>query len=201
MDIGHIVTEEAWKAFAAVLLGTVATWCWRKCKAAAGFSKRLVSAVDLVPQIAAGQAELRQGQLQNVVRLHMLAADTPDGKFEADINGNNTWVNRTFLRMTGRTSDEVLGKGWSIIVCEDERERVVEEWNRAVRDRRDFEMSYTVTCIRGEDFVVHTRALPQRMPDGEVVGYVGSMTRDTLSDAIAKRLTPTNGNGASHENH
>ena len=52
--------------------------------------------------------------------------------FEADPQGNWTWVNRPHSRLTGFQTHEVMGDGWINLVAPECRERFGTKWNAAI---------------------------------------------------------------------
>lgn len=57
---------------------------------------------------------------------------------EMDGNGNCIWVNAEWCRMTGLTFTESLALGWTQAFSNDERERVIDEWRKCVKEERVF---------------------------------------------------------------
>lgn len=68
----------------------------------------------------------------------------PVGVFETDDEGEYVWVNRKYLRMTGRAPDEVKGSGWIDSVALSDLARVVQGWNAAINEKRECEFEYTL---------------------------------------------------------
>jgi PAS domain S-box-containing protein len=74
--------------------------------------------------------------------------------FEANAEGEVTWVNRRMELMTGYSRAELLGKGWLAAIHPDDRGRVNKEWHAAVDDKRifesDFRLRHRARCGDGE---------------------------------------------------
>ena len=60
----------------------------------------------------------------------MLAA--PIGIFETDALGSCTFVNDRYCQLTGLSSADALGAGWTRVLHPDDRGRVIAEWQAAV---------------------------------------------------------------------
>ena len=91
------------------------------------------------------------------------------GVFETDDEGEYVWVNREYLRMTGRAPDEVKGSGWIESVAPQDLSRVVQEWNAAINEERECKFEYTlVSC--DEDVQVCARTY--KMDNG----FLGMLT-------------------------
>ena len=62
--------------------------------------------------------------------------------FEADQNGLCTWANDAYLEFLQCDSTDVLGHGWKSFVYQDDRERVITEWDNAVIENRNSQNVY-----------------------------------------------------------
>ncbi len=111
-------------------------------------------------------------------------ADMDVGVFESDAEGNFTRVNRKYLRLTGRSPDEVVGSGWINTVANRDRERVEADWDRAITEEREFEAEFLL--ITPEDSRMNVSVRTYKMVDEEnenqVLGYLGMLAPlDTVS--------------------
>lgn len=99
-----------------------------------------------------------------------------DGIFETDAAGLCTYANRRYAEITGLHGSEALGNGWIVNLHPDDRQRAVVEWRHAVADKRDFLARYRFMKPCGEvvPVVCHAAAVRGR-PDGEIVGYMGTI--------------------------
>lgn len=86
--------------------------------------------------------------------------------FEADASGRLIDANKTYLRWTGLTIQELLGWGWINGVHPEDREKVRAEWLQAVSDVRTSAMRYRVVDDEGRVVVVDVTATP--IPEGVV---------------------------------
>jgi len=129
-------------------------------------------------------------------RQKILLGLVPYAVFETDKEGHCTYVNRSYLRWTGRTEDEVLGDGWVNILAQDERERVTNEWDRAIKHKRLFEARYSIyNESTGERFPVLCRAFPMYSclndkTDDSPLGWFGVIYRET-SEIPTKGILPS----------
>lgn len=95
--------------------------------------------------------------------------------WESDERGQCVYVSREMCRITGRTQEESLGRGWIGTIHPSDRERVVEDWDACVRDGRDFSMQHAFMTPDGERVEVFAAATVCRDANGQMVGYVGSV--------------------------
>lgn len=96
--------------------------------------------------------EKRQMRLEDRT-LAMLHED-PDCIFETDEHGNCTFVNRQFVRVTGRTPNELKGHGWVNTVHPEDKTAVEDEWNRSMTENRAFIMSYRIVTPEGDSIPI-----------------------------------------------
>ena len=90
--------------------------------------------------------------------------------FESDSLGNCTWVNDKYCRLSGHDIGFFLGNGWRNIVHEDDRERIVSEWNGAITDNRDSHISFRLVTREGKVYNVHSIAIRNAES-----GYIGNI--------------------------
>jgi len=109
---------------------------------------------------------------QQARRAMTMAMDV--GIFETDGQGMCTWINQYYSDLTGLTNEEAKNLGWVTGIFEDDRERVVEEWESAVKHKRSFKLDFGMVNGRnGEYAKVHCDASPITNIKAEVVGFVG----------------------------
>lgn len=117
-------------------------------------------------------------QVLHEQRQKAILSDMTVGVFETDVKGNFVWVNRKYLRMTGRAPGEVKGTGWVNTVADRDRERVVNEWNAAIAEQREFEAEFMMLTPDNERLCVHMRTYKMSDPDNPQsnLGFMGMVT-------------------------
>jgi PAS domain S-box-containing protein len=109
---------------------------------------------------------------QHARRAMSMAMDV--GIFETDGQGMCTWVNDYYTDLTGLSNDEVKNMGWVTGLYEGDRERVVEEWTSAVKQKRVFKLDYGMVNTRNSEYSkVHCTAFPITTIKGDVIGFIG----------------------------
>ena len=123
----------------------------------------------------------RQKQMEMALRnneqlFRSLTEVAPVGIFRTDATGKCLYVNERWCSIAGMNAETALGYGWMATIHPDDRERVVNEWDRAVRHQQQFMSEYRfqtkeqiITWILG-----HAQA--ERDQNGSVLGYVGTIT-------------------------
>lgn len=61
-----------------------------------------------------------------------------------DSFGSCLWVNKAFLKLTGRSMDEILDYNWEVVVHQADRERVREEMYNACSEGQSFEFEFRI---------------------------------------------------------
>lgn len=97
-------------------------------------------------------------------------------QWRCDPQGNARWVSPGYVRLTGRSEVELLGRGWIGTVHPEDREVGVEEWLLSVGDRRAWEGRYRVVRPDGAVIDVHAISSPVLLGD-RCVGFVGVLQR------------------------
>lgn len=97
--------------------------------------------------------------------------------FKSDRFGLCVWVNRAYLRLIGKSTEETRGNGWINAIHPDDRSKVFAEWRAAIDQNRNFEMEYRVLSPGGP-IIVRADAKALRDPKGNLIGFIGSICCD-----------------------
>lgn len=101
-----------------------------------------------------------------------------NGVWLADEDGRWQWVNGWFAENVGWMPHEMHGAGWKNVVCQEDRDRVFDEWDACIRESRDFILDFAYVTKRGEGVRVQAKCAPIRSnTTRKIVGYVGFVTR------------------------
>jgi len=111
----------------------------------------------------------------DVARLRAIERITVDASgaasFETDELGSCVWASIGYLDLVDRPIEDVRGTGWSIVIHQEDRDRVFQEWGRVVNERRRFELAFRYVTRAGDVVPVHVAAVP--VPGG----YYGLVKR------------------------
>ena len=125
--------------------------------------KRIETATSIMTS-QASRMEARQHSLLNTIEIPT---------FETNAAGECVFANKAYLELINRTADEVKGFGWVNIIHPDDRAKVRNEWDAAIRDNRNFELAYRVVCKGRVTYDVYCAAEPIA---GSANGYVGNLS-------------------------
>ena len=112
-------------------------------------------------------------QISNELKLiYVVDAIDQSGSFETDPQGRCIKVSIGYCHLIGRNEEESLGTGWQNFLYEEDREKVSNEWQEAIENKRHFVSTYRM--ISGEEVLkVFCRAYPLLNAKKEITGYFG----------------------------
>jgi diguanylate cyclase (GGDEF)-like protein/PAS domain S-box-containing protein len=120
-------------------------------------------------------------------RFRALAELAPVGIFQADAEGNRTFVNERWQSITGLQSADALGQGWLRTLYPDDLETVLDNWTTMVKTASEFKLEYRCRKPSGEVVWVVGQAVPLRSESGAVTGFIGTVTDvSALKEAEAR---------------
>jgi PAS domain S-box-containing protein len=132
------------------------------------------------------QAELKLQESEQ--RYQTLAYISPVGIFRTDRDGATTYVNPRWCDISGVPAERALGDGWLAAVHPDDRERLAQSWQAAVRyqaasfsDYRFVRPDGTITWVMGQ-------AMPELNAEHQIIGYVGTITDITERKRVEAEL-------------
>jgi PAS domain S-box-containing protein len=128
-------------------------------------------AVDLTPQKQAEQA-LQQSEQ----RYRDLAEAMPQIVWTADACGAITYWNQRWYDYTGLSEAASMGLAGVQAVHPDQRDRTLTQWQAALSSWEPFEMQYRIRRFDGEYRWFICRALPSFGPEGNISGWLGTIT-------------------------
>ncbi|MBC8101494.1 MAG: PAS domain S-box protein [Cytophagales bacterium] len=116
------------------------------------------------------EAAIRESE----ARFRMMADNSPVLLWMTDAEGERTYVNKPWLRYTGRSQEQEIGQGWEEGVPREDRERYEAELRRAVETGESIWMEHRLRYHTGEYRWVLASGTPRYLPDGTFLGTIGS---------------------------
>ncbi len=113
----------------------------------------------------------------------------PVGIFRTDPDGAVTHVSRRWTEITGLTEEDATDRGWAQAVHREDRRALVEAWMEATAAREPFEAEVRFVRAEGDVRWVIAEAIPIPGQDGDVSGYIGTITDVTERRALQERLS------------
>ncbi|MCX5806755.1 MAG: PAS domain S-box protein [Proteobacteria bacterium] len=128
-------------------------------------------------------------ELQRSQKLfHTIARVSPVGLFRTDTKGQFVYVNEYWSEITNLSADETYGEGWEKALYPEDRERVLNEWHRAIKMDLPFESEFRFLKHNGIIKWVIGRAIAERGIYGERLGHVGTITDITEHKSMEDEL-------------
>ncbi|MGJ3246545.1 MAG: PAS domain S-box protein [Elainellaceae cyanobacterium] len=108
-------------------------------------------------------------------RYYALANLLTVGVFRTDTDGNALYVNHHWRELTGLSPDAAI-ENWSQTLHPEDRDHVLAEWQQSIRENRIFRAEYRFLHPNGTIVWVLGQATAEIDSNGDVTGYVGTIT-------------------------
>lgn len=133
-------------------------------------------------------SRLQQQLQQSEQRYAALAKISPVGIFRTDTNGDCLYTNDRWCELAGLTPVEAKGKGWLDALHPEDCDRVCAEWYHAAELNLPFRSEYRFQTPNGGVSWLIGQAIAERDSEGNLIGYVGTVTDITTRKQIEKAL-------------
>jgi diguanylate cyclase (GGDEF)-like protein/PAS domain S-box-containing protein len=121
-------------------------------------------------------------------RFATLAKAAPVGIFRTDTQGKCLYGNDISFEMIGLSQEESMGEGWTKTLHPDDVEDVQKKWYAFALNGVPFNCEYRFLRPDGSIIWVYGQAVAETDINGNVVGYVGTITDITASKQIELAL-------------
>ena len=121
-------------------------------------------------------------------RFRTLSESSPLGVYFADVRGQRTYTNARWQEIYGLQAGEGQGDGWTRVLHEDDRERVIAAWRDMAANERELELEFRIRRPDAAVRILRTRARPVRNDGGTVIGFVGALEDITDRKIAEERL-------------
>ncbi len=119
-------------------------------------------------------AELALQQSESLFQT--LARLAPVGIFKTDPDGRYEYVNHRWQDISGLHTDNIIADDWQLALFAEDKQRVIEEWQQAVRDQTAFGCQFRFQYQNSPIHWVICRAMPEYDQNQRLSGYVGTVT-------------------------
>ena len=109
-------------------------------------------------------------------RFRTLTASSPVGVFQTDEEGQYTYVNARWREITNIYDIHLTQESWIKTLHPEERFQVLSRWRESLEKGDEFRMEYRMLRDDGEDVNVICHAKPLYEGNGQIVGYLGSLS-------------------------
>jgi two-component system, sensor histidine kinase and response regulator len=119
-----------------------------------------------------------QSSLQkSEAKFRSLGESSPDGIFMADTGGQWIYSNSQWAKLTGLSSDQSLGSGWTGAIHPDDKARILQDWGQSLRDHTNFSEEFRLRTPAGDVRWVACSTAPiqyEASGAGQSAGCVGA---------------------------
>jgi PAS domain S-box len=135
--------------------------------------------IDYIVSVGVDVTEQRNTEkvLRNTEKRYATLAEvSPVGIFHTDTEGNCLYVNQRWCEIAGLTGEEAMAKGWSRAIYSEDRIPVFQNWENSAKNQVQFNSEYRLQRPDGKITWVYGQAAAEINSDGEIIGYVGTIT-------------------------
>lgn len=122
------------------------------------------------------EKKIQQAILESEARFRTMADSAPVMIWINDEAGNTTYVNKQWLDFTGQRLEEAQQIGWLGSVHPDDLDYAKTVYEEAVKKKEKFKVEYRLRRQDGVFRWMVVASIPRFNPNGELVGYIGSVT-------------------------
>ncbi|PSO47291.1 MAG: hypothetical protein BRC33_13170 [Cyanobacteria bacterium SW_9_44_58] len=109
-------------------------------------------------------------------RYASLVEASPVGIFRTDAAGNCIYASEICCKIVGLSQEAMQGKGWQQALHPEDKDQVIAVWSRAIEEKRPFQMEYRLERPDGTIRWVYGQSAAERDSQGQVNGFVGTIT-------------------------
>lgn len=106
------------------------------------------------------------------VRSKSLIAALEIAEWQSNVEGECVYVNSAACQLLNRSSEDFLGRNWVNVVCQEDRERVVADWDTAIKEKRNFICSYRWLHSSGHSIAIDVEAHPAFDSSQHITGWI-----------------------------
>lgn len=119
---------------------------------------------------------------------HNIADNVPTLIWVTDADGNFTFLNKVWLKYTGRSMEDVRAHGLVLSLHSDDQTAYQDQYQTHIKAREAFMTEYRLRRYDGEYRWMMENAQPMFGPDGTFSGYIGSSADVHLQKELTQEL-------------
>ena len=113
--------------------------------------------------------------LESEARFRYMADTAPVMIWVTDEEDRVTYVNKSWIKFTGITLEDIKKSNWSLSVHPEDVKVAVQEYSEQFKQRLPVLLEYRLKSVTGEYRWVIDQAIPRFLPNGTFLGYIGSL--------------------------
>jgi PAS domain S-box-containing protein len=136
-------------------------------------AERLVTGIAAQASIAIDNARLYQ-RVRESERIYRAVGESLDyGVWITDANGHNRYVSESFLKLVGKSQEEISDHGWPDVLHPDDVEGTMAAWKGCIADGCEWSREHRVKGVDGKWHPILARGAPVRNERGEITAWAG----------------------------
>ncbi|MBE9224605.1 PAS domain S-box protein [Phormidium sp. LEGE 05292] len=147
-----------------------------------------IGGIIMFTEVITARKEAEFALKQSEQRYANLASVIPVGVYRSDTQGYINYVNRRWCELSGLSAEQAMGKGWENVVHPEDRDRINTAWEESVHNQSIFCTEYRYQRPDGAISWVYGQAVAERAANGEIIGYIGTVTDITERKRIEQDL-------------
>jgi PAS domain S-box-containing protein len=120
--------------------------------------------------------QVEQALKESELRFRVLAESAPVGIFKTDALGTTNYVNPRWCEISQLSFKEAIGDGWLNAIHPDDRDNLALGWQQTTLISSSSKVEYRFIHPDGSIAWVMGQAVPQNDKNGNVIGYIGTIT-------------------------
>lgn len=120
--------------------------------------------------------QVEQALKESELRFRVLAESAPVGIFKTDAHGATIYVNQRWCEISQLSFDEAKGNDWLKAIHPEDRDNLMKGWQQATLASSLSKVEYRFIRPDGSIAWVIGQAVPQNDKNGNVIGYIGTIT-------------------------
>ncbi len=130
---------------------------------------------------------------ESLNRFETLAQLAPIGIFLVDANGQNLFVNTKWKELSGLTSQDAKGSGWTKAIYHEDLSLVEEGWGAFLKGEKSFDYEYRYIHQDSKKIThVHCITVPFLDKSNRATGYVGVVQDVSVARELRSKLEENN---------
>ncbi|MBE0651509.1 MAG: PAS domain S-box protein [Bacteroidales bacterium] len=122
------------------------------------------------------EREVRRALEESELHYRSLTDNAPVGIFRTRPDGYTTFVNPAWCQISGMKPEQALGDGWLAAIHPEDLEAVANGWKDTTENKKVSDREYRFLKPDGKVVYVLEHTVPAINSDGEINGFVGTIT-------------------------
>ncbi|WP_083477116.1 PAS domain S-box protein [Lacinutrix algicola] len=117
-----------------------------------------------------------------------LASNAPVGIFQTDKDGVCNYVNQEWINYSGIAFDEALGFGWSNAIHPEDKDRVLDVWEKSIIEETEYKTDLRFLDRKGETKWLSAKATGLYDVNNNLYGYIGTIVDITNRKEVEEQI-------------